>query len=142
MTEITHPTHGAGLECVIPEVVAPLLRVAEDQPEFVPITVAMVQNPEFEAVLFPESSMLTEGRWNTVLMAFRPNDEQRARIAEGADLYIALLTFGNPQQGIIVLAGREDAAAVFNVPVRDPDKPFVSPLLTEGFIPDDGVLGA
>ena len=48
-------------------------------------------------------------------MAFRPTPGERERLVAGDDLYVALLTFGHPQQPIRVLAGKEEAAAIFGI---------------------------
>lgn len=84
---------------ISPQVAAPQVTVAEEQEEFKPITAAIVQG----------------AHGFSHLLAFRPNDDERRRIAAGEDLYISLLTFGGPMQGIIVLTGKHEAAAVFNV---------------------------
>jgi hypothetical protein len=100
---------------VIPEVDAPMLRVAEDQPEFVPVTVACVSHPEYMLEVVPPGR---EAPPNTHLLAFALSEEERAQIAAGADLYVSLLTFGGPMQGLLVLVGRERAAEVYQVAVK------------------------
>ena len=104
------------MQPVVPQLQAPTSRVAEDQPQYEPITVALVTHAEYW--VRPKAS------YNTVVMAFRPSDAERAAIAAGADIYVGLLTFAYPQQPIIVLAGKEEASAVYNVPVlpEDPTK--------------------
>jgi hypothetical protein len=55
------------------------------------------------------------GPLNAIVLAFRPNDEERARLAAGEDIYISLLTFMRPMQGIIVSAGHGEPCGMFNV---------------------------
>lgn len=57
---------------------------------------------------------------NSVVLAFRPTDAERARLAAGEDLYISLLTFLQPMQGIAVMVGKDEASAAYNVPVESP----------------------
>ncbi len=90
---------------VRPELQAQIIRVAEQQPEYEAVDVALVRHPDFSA---------TRG-YNTVVMAFRPTAEERERIGRGEDVYVALLTFGSPQQPIIVFTGKDEASGVFNV---------------------------
>lgn len=59
---------------------------AEDQPEYIPLR-TLVSNDRRRAVL---------SRWEPTL-------EQRKAIADGADIYLQLLTFGHPLQPIIML---------------------------------------
>lgn len=95
------------MKAVIPELEAPVIIVAADQQAegYVPITAALVRHPAYAA----------KGKHNTNVLAFRPNVEERLRIAAGADIYVSLLTFGGPMQGIIVMAGRDEASAIYNV---------------------------
>jgi hypothetical protein len=99
-----------------PALDAPQLSIAEHQEEFVPITGAFVKHPEYG--LAPGHS------YNCVVLAFRPTDEERAKIAAGEDIYLSLLTWGGPMQGVLLSAGPEDMGRIFNVPVRRlPDGP-------------------
>ena len=59
---------------------------AEDQPEYIPLR-TLVSNDLRKAVL---------SRWE-------PTPEQREAIAGGADIYLQMLTFGQPLQPIIML---------------------------------------
>lgn len=106
------------MRMISPQVVAPQITIAEEQAEFKPITAAIVNSGahgnracvcDGETVEVP----------NSILLAFRPSDDERARLACGDDIYISLLTFGGPMQGILVLAGKEDAAAAFGLRVDD-----------------------
>jgi hypothetical protein len=100
------------MKAVTPMLEAPQLRVAEDQPQYTPVTVALMHNPDFIARQRRDGT-----RYNAVVMAFRPSDEERAQLAAGADIYVSLLTFGEPQQPIIVTAGKEAMADVYGVAV-------------------------
>jgi hypothetical protein len=91
------------MRMIAPQVEAPHVTVAEDQEEFKPITAAIVRH--------------SQGVCH--LLAFRPSPEERQRLADGEDLYISLLTFGGPMQGIIVLTGKQEASSVFGVPVSE-----------------------
>lgn len=93
-----------------PEVRAPKRCVARNQAEYSVITVALVTHPSYD---------VREGSdHNSVLMAFRPTAEERARIGEGEDIYISLLTGGGGQQPIIVWAGKHAPAAAYSVEVE------------------------
>lgn len=87
---------------------APQVMIAEDQDEFLTVCGALVKANGYA---------VPNGRYNVVVLAFRPNDEERARLAGGADIYISLLTFGQPMQGIIVAAGKEAMAATYGLQV-------------------------
>jgi hypothetical protein len=86
---------------IAPKLDAPQVTVAEDQEEFKPITAAICHHPQGDCHV----------------LAFRPDDQERKRLAGGEDIYISLLTFGGPMQGIIVCVGENEAADIFNVPV-------------------------
>lgn len=93
------------MEMLTPALMAPKTRVAEHQPEFTPVEVAYVRNPLYGA---PGTE---HGPLNTSVMAFKPSDEERALIAAGGNIYVSLLTFMKPQQGIIVSVGPESVAS-------------------------------
>jgi hypothetical protein len=97
---------------VRPKLDAPQITIAENQEGFKPVTAALVHNQLYPAV------PTEHGPLNTVVVAFRPDEGERARLAAGEDIYISLLTFLNPMQGIIVSAGSEEPAALFNVKVE------------------------
>lgn len=99
------------MRMITPQIEGPTARVAEGQEGFTPVDVVFTWHPDYEAV------PTEKGPLNTAVMAFRPSDEQRAKIAAGADVYVSLLTFMRPQQGIIVMAGKEEASAIYNVKV-------------------------
>lgn len=89
----------------LPLVDAPLVRIAEDQPQYTPVTAARVSHPDYPTPRGP----------NTLLLAFRPSDAERAQLAAGADVYVALLTFGGPMQPILIYAGAEAAARAYGL---------------------------
>lgn len=94
------------MQATTPQLDTKRIRVAEGQDGFNPITAAIVRHPAYP-------SPVVEG--NTHVLAFKPNDDERTRITEGADIYVSLLTFGGAMQGIIVMAGKEEASAIYNV---------------------------
>lgn len=59
---------------------------AKDQPQYVPLR-----------------TLVGDDRDRRVLSRWEPTAEQRKAIAEGADIYLQLLTFGNPLQPILML---------------------------------------
>lgn len=101
------------MQSTTPQLVAHVVRVAEHQAAdgFVPINAALVKHPDYWTP--PKVDV------NTHVLAFRPTDEERARIAAGADLYVGLLTYGGPMQGIIVATGKEEAAAIYHVRTKE-----------------------
>lgn len=99
------------LRAIAPELDAEVVSIAENQTEYRPIYAALTHQPGFFA---PDG-------WNTIVLAFRPDEAQRAAIAAGEDIYVSLLTGGGPMQPIMVLVGKRTAGAAFNVPVIDAD---------------------
>lgn len=94
------------MRMIAPKVDAPQVVIAEEQEEFKPITAALVRHPAYPC--HPHG-------FNSVLLCFRPSDDERKRIAGGEDLYVSLLTLGGPMQGIIVSAGAEEPSLIYNV---------------------------
>lgn len=90
---------------IVPEVLAPTVVLAKDQPEYHPIIAAHVTHASYS---------MAGGR-NTMLMAFEPTPEERQRIANGENIYVALLVYGMPMQPIMVMCGKEEAARVYNI---------------------------
>jgi hypothetical protein len=82
--------------------------IAEEQDEYKPVTAAFVRHPAYADV---------QG-FNSLVLAFRPNDEERARLAAGEDIYVSLLTFMQPMQPIIVGVGAEATAAIYDVGIE------------------------
>lgn len=102
------------MKSVTPEIEAPLVRVAEHQPEYEPVTTARTMYPGF-----PGALDVNGHKWNTVVMAFRPSEYERAQLAAGDDIYIGLLTFGRPQQPIVVIVGKAATAGVYRTKATD-----------------------
>jgi hypothetical protein len=94
---------------IAPQVDAPCIVIAEEQEEYKPVSAALVLHPLYGVAPGREH--------NSVLLAFRPSNEERARLVSGADVYISLLTFGGPMQPILVMCGKEEAAQNFGIEV-------------------------
>jgi len=75
---------------VAPRVGCPEVTMAEDQHEYMPVTVAVVT--------YEDGDQAVMTRW-------RLDDDERAKIAAGEDLYLTLLTFGQPMQPITLEVG-------------------------------------
>lgn len=79
------------------------ITVAEDQPEYCPITIAVVEPPSG----FPAGGRI-------LLARFTLTPDERQRIAAGEDLYVGQLNFGAPMTPLIVslraLYFQDDAA--------------------------------
>lgn len=80
---------------IAPRTGAPEATIAEEQEEYMPITVALYEYPN------GARGLLT--RWT-----FTP--EERAQIAAGEDVYVHQLNFGTPMTPLIVRAGPGDFA--------------------------------
>lgn len=87
------------MRSVTPQLSSNTTRVAETQPEFVPVTVNRALDD-----MYPYDPALG---WNCVVMAFKPTEEELHKLEQGEEVYISLLTFGQPQQGIRVEVGTE-----------------------------------
>lgn len=68
--------------------------IAKDQPEYLPLPAAIVEREEGVSVVT---------RW-------RFTEDERSAIAAGADLYLELLTFGQPLQPLHMHVGEEPDA--------------------------------
>jgi hypothetical protein len=87
------------IRAVAPEIPgADVVMCAEDQHEYQTVPIVPIINPNY-----PHSN---EG-FNAVVLAYRPNKEQRQRLASGEDIYIQLLTFGQSMQPISVMVGND-----------------------------------
>ncbi|MFL5481164.1 MAG: hypothetical protein ACJ8AK_03160 [Gemmatimonadaceae bacterium] len=93
-----------------PQLDAPTETLAEEQEEYCPLTAAFVKHPSYGIARGVD--------YNTVIVAVRPSDEERRRIAAGDDLYIGVLTYGSPLQPLLVLVGREEASFAYNVGIH------------------------
>lgn len=104
------------MRMIRPRLDAPQVTIAEDQQEYLPVTAAIVRNPQYNAALYAQNGELHKA--NCVVLAFRPSDEERARLVAGEDLYVSLLTFMQPMQPILVSVGPEEPAAWYGVEVE------------------------
>ncbi len=102
------------MEFIRPRLLAPVVRVAERQEEYEPIDAVQAVNPHYWAA---------NGCHNTMIMAVSLTGEERQRIINGESIYIALLTYGRPQQPLLVSVGPDDMAAWHNLAV-DPRSPM------------------
>lgn len=80
------------------------------QPEYEPVEIVRATNPDFW--VNPKATH------NAVVMAFRPSEDERRRLAEGEDIYISLITFGHPQQPILVDVGPQTMAEIHGLQVK------------------------
>ena len=64
--------------------------IARDRPEYVPL-------PALNITLFREGRGLG---MKGVLTRWRPSDEERAALANGADIWLETMTFGDPMQPV------------------------------------------
>ena len=80
---------------VAPRVGCPEETIAEEQHEYMPLTVALVEYND------GATGLMT--RW-------RFSDVERDKIAAGEDLYLSILTFGQAMQPIALIVGRPDWA--------------------------------
>jgi hypothetical protein len=108
----------SNMKSVTPEIRAPKLVYGKDQPEYQPITAALVRDAMYSAKKVKLEGTDLPFLMNTVLYAFEPTPEQREAIANGADIYVALLTGGNSPQPVRVLAGSGEAANWFHTEVE------------------------
>lgn len=82
------------MHMVAPRTGAEEVTLAEDQVEYKPLVAAVYRAPEYGDAIM----LLT--RW-------RFTDEERARIAAGEDLYLGVLTSGQPLQPLAPQVGPE-----------------------------------
>lgn len=80
---------------VAPRVGCPEVMLAEEQAEYLTCCVALVE--------YADGTTGTMTRW-------RLDDAERAKLAAGEDLYLSLLTFGQPMQPVTLIVGRPDWA--------------------------------
>lgn len=81
------------MRMIAPRTGAPEITVAEDQEEYMPITVALYDHPDGV---------------RTILARFTFSAEERAAIAAGADVYFGQLNFGGPMTPINACVGAGD----------------------------------
>jgi hypothetical protein len=80
------------MRMVAPRTGADEITIAEDQLEYKPLVAARYQ---------------TEDGHQMLLTRWRFTDEERARIAGGEDLYLGVMTFGQPLQPLAPQVGPE-----------------------------------
>lgn len=80
---------------VAPRTGAPEITVAEEQEEYMPVTVGVYQYEDGTRVLMT--------RWTLT-------PEERQRVADGEDIYVGQLNFGAPMTPLIVQCGPGDFA--------------------------------
>lgn len=78
------------MRAIAPRTGAPEFSLATDQLEYKELTAAGYINEE--------GHRITLTRWTL-------DEEERQRVLDGEDVYIALLTYGNPMQPIMVQIG-------------------------------------
>ncbi len=101
------------MRMIRPKLAAPQVPVAEDQPAFATLVAAVVRHPEFPARAC--EYLDEEFEANSIVVAFQPNDAERAQLAAGDAIYISLLTFMRPMPAIMVKVGPDDMCRIFNV---------------------------
>lgn len=99
------------MRMIRPKLAAPQVMVAEDQEEFKPVTAALVWNPNY-----PRGRTHEDGH-NAVVLAFLPSPYELQQIAAGEPIYLSLLTFGGPMQGVLLSVGSEETAGIYRVEV-------------------------
>lgn len=105
------------MRMIRPKVEAPQITIAENQvDDFKPVTAAVVRHPNYPAV--PAIVNRENHRANSLLLCFRPSDEERAKIAAGGDIYVSQLTFMQPMQGLILSVGPEDPCTWYGLEVE------------------------
>ncbi len=98
---------------VLPGYIVDEVCFAENQPEYMRLPAVRVQSPAQE-----------------VLTRWQLTEEDRQKIAEGADVYLWVSTFGMPLQPVCV-----EVATAKEIMERDPNtKPDEDPVLSAGII--------
>lgn len=92
--------------------------IARGQKGFREVEATLVRHPKYPAPMVQIEGHAIPRELNAVVLCFRPSDVERAQLAAGEDLYIAMLTFMQPMQGINVYVGPEVPAAVFKTDVE------------------------
>lgn len=100
---------------VPPQLDAPTINIAENQPEYIPVVGALVHNPGY-GVPYGRTA-------NTVVLAYEPSAEERARVTAGEPIYLSLLTFGGAVQPHILSVGAKAVSAIYNVRVKPSEGP-------------------
>lgn len=79
---------------VAPRTGAPEIAIAEEQAQYLTLTAAVYGDNGANGPI-------------TVLTRWRMSDEDRSRIAAGEDVFLAVQTFGNPLQPVLMQVGSE-----------------------------------
>ena len=99
----------------VPGLVAPRITVALGQHEYQPIVAALVRHPLYPADLVIPHDGDEPVPMNTMVLAFRPSEEERELLYLGEPIYVSLLTFGNAMQPVLVTVGAQVTAAMYEV---------------------------
>lgn len=79
------------MKTVQPMTGAQEITLAVDQPEYESLICAVYHDTDFDCPM--------------LLSRWKPSDEERERIAAGEDLYLAVLTCGDPMQPVMLTVG-------------------------------------
>jgi hypothetical protein len=91
-----------------PQLAIPTYTIAEEQEQYLTLVGGLL-----DVSNLPKDG---DAKHNVVVLAFRLNDAERERIfMSNADVYVTLLTFGNPMQPITVHVGKEEIAQHFGL---------------------------
>ena len=90
--------------------------IAASQSEFQTVTAVVVNHPGYSSLTIRHDDDRVE-HFNTLLVAFQPDDTQRAKLAAGEPLYIGVLTGGAKLQPLLPCVGAAEAAAIYNTEV-------------------------
>lgn len=125
---------------IAPRITGETLDVARNQIEYAPVVALLATHPDFgwlcplcrryrqpdftecggpefaEHPLYYRKEGLAGG-FNTVVMCFELDGEERQRIINGENLYISMLTYGRPQTPINLSVGPEEMAERYGLEV-------------------------
>lgn len=97
------------MRMIRPRLSAPQRQIAEEQEEYATVTAALVVHPAWPAG--PRGH-------NALVLAYKPTEEERLRLANGEAVYLCLLTFGGVMQPVMLDVGPEGFAQLFSVEVE------------------------
>jgi hypothetical protein len=100
------------MKMILPQVVAPKAQVETGIPGMANMVGALVTHPEFQ--LRPGTA------YNTVVLAYALDDDERAKIAAGADLYVNAMTFAHDLPMLVPIVGKEAACDMLKLEVGTP----------------------
>lgn len=81
------------MRMVSPDIGLPEVTLAQDQHEYIELTASVLH--------FNDGSQGLLTRW-------RLSEEEKQRLVDGEDLFVTLLTFGQPMQPVHISVGRPD----------------------------------